>query len=533
MKPFFGLFKPRVERLRRKRDTTGLIRLLHLPSDEGKEAANALLSFGPDVLSPLLPEVDSCDDYRRIRVSYVFAELSPNHPEALRKEAFQVLIDLLQDSDGAVRYNAAMALSNLADERSLRPLLLRLDDDDSDVRIKASYGLTQILKKHPEMPHGSELIGPFIEHLRDNSEIVRQNAAFGLDQIFSRLRDSCGAEAALAALLPVADDRVDKVRINVAVALGAVALQVPAGDLRTRAVDKLIAAVTDSDGVVRQLACQSLGLIGDPRGLQALMIALRDPNKWVRAKAATALGKIADRQAEPALRASADDPDPDVRAAVGEVLTQWAIGQSPVPAPTVISPAVPQPPVKPPKKTVDWLSEPAFEWKNGVFAGPESERVAAENRNAISWFVAQGFPPIPSFGGEAMAAEYCFDMAAQAQQIGNHQEAWAGFHQALRRYLQLDNHKQIALTCFNLGKSYGARENWALAQVMFRQSGCLAGRLGDAKGQAWSAFYLGDTCDRLGDRTACRRYWKKAADLFQTISPQDAQMVRQALAKLS
>ncbi|GEM_PF-4472574 len=174
-------------------------------------------------------------------------------------------------------------------------------------------------------------------------------------------------------------------------------------------------------------------------------------------------------------------------------------------------------------------------WVDSALSGDDKDAAAMvdrENRDAISWFESQRFPPIPSFAGESGAAEYCFDMASMAQNSGIVKEAWAGFHQALYRYLKLDDKKMAGLTCFNLGKVYGVQSNWGMARAMFRQSAFLAKAVGDRKGYAWSLFYLGDACDRLGDKGLCRKHWQESHQEFLEVSPSDARNVKGALEKL-
>jgi tetratricopeptide (TPR) repeat protein len=178
---------------------------------------------------------------------------------------------------------------------------------------------------------------------------------------------------------------------------------------------------------------------------------------------------------------------------------------------------------------------PVFAWSGDDFAGGDSadvELLRSESKAALSWFAAQNFVPIPTALGEKGAAEYCFDMATMAQNSGVWKEAWAGFHQALRRYARLGEDKMTGLTCFNLGKVYGAQSNWRMAELMFRQSAGLASRGGEEKGLAWALFYLGDVRQKRGDKSECRYYWVLAQQIFDRISPGDARNVEAALAKL-
>ena len=168
--------------------------------------------------------------------------------------------------------------------------------------------------------------------------------------------------------------------------------------------------------------------------------------------------------------------------------------------------------------------------------GPNQDwvnRVRNDNINAIAWFDTQNFVPIPTFAAEEGAAEYCFDMASQAQDSGNTQEAWAGFHQALRRFARLQNERMLGLTCFNLGKVYAVRQDWEMARLMFLQSGYLANKAGKEDGYAWALFYLGDTSDKLGDTELAIQFMSEALPVFQRVSPNDVPGVQAALHRLT
>lgn len=181
------------------------------------------------------------------------------------------------------------------------------------------------------------------------------------------------------------------------------------------------------------------------------------------------------------------------------------------------------------------LKSPVFQWSGNDFSGQNRawvDKVRQENRSAISWFDAQGFASIPTFMGEEGAAEYCFDMASMAQNSGNTQEAWAGYHHALLRFTRLQNEKMLALTCFNFGKVYGVHQNWEMARLMFLQSAYLTNKIGDEKGFAHALAYLGDTCNELGDNDMAIQFVEKSIPIFQRVSPSDVDGVRAQLSRL-
>jgi HEAT repeat protein len=91
-----------------------------------------------------------------------------------------------------------------------------------------------------------------------------------------------------------------------------------------RAIDVLVAALSDQDDLVRLNAALALGEFqGRPElsGLvEPLTGALRDESPLVRAMAASALGRAKDPAAVPALVEALDDPDHGVQRTVEAVL---------------------------------------------------------------------------------------------------------------------------------------------------------------------------------------------------------------------
>ena len=98
------------------------------------------------------------------------------------------------------------------------------------------------------------------------------------------------------------------------------------GELRSgRAVEPLIAALSDKAPVVRGAAANALGKLGSSRAALPLCALLRDPRPKVRALAARALGALGDPRALAPLRAAAGhDADPLVRRFANAALKQLA-----------------------------------------------------------------------------------------------------------------------------------------------------------------------------------------------------------------
>ncbi|NEO73805.1 HEAT repeat domain-containing protein, partial [Moorena sp. SIO3H5] len=113
------------------------------------------------------------------------------------------LIKLLDDDSSDVRIRAAEALGNIVTEATIDPLIKLLDDDSSDVRIRAAEALGNIVTE--------ATIDPLIKLLDDDSSDVRKSAAYALEKI--------GTEVAIEPLIKLLDDHHSFVRRSAAYAL--------------------------------------------------------------------------------------------------------------------------------------------------------------------------------------------------------------------------------------------------------------------------------------------------------------------------
>lgn len=97
-------------------------------------------------------------------------------------------------------------------------------------------------------------------------------------------------------------------------------------ELGARSVPVLMRVADDPSPVVRRLAIETLGSIGEPAGEAAPVLAtkLQDPDEWVRRAAANALGQMgaAAKPAVPQLRATLQDTSGTVRAAAAIALVR-------------------------------------------------------------------------------------------------------------------------------------------------------------------------------------------------------------------
>ncbi|MFA5354263.1 MAG: HEAT repeat domain-containing protein, partial [Thermodesulfovibrionales bacterium] len=141
------------------------------------------------------------------------------------------------------------------------------------------------------------------EDIKNANHKLRGSATYTLKEI--------GGPRAVDSLIAALSDRAVLVRKDAAEALGEI------GD--PRAVDSLIAALSDLGSVSRD-AAEALGEIGDPRAVDSLIAALSDSDDGVRRNVAEALGKIGDPRALDGLIAALSDSHYGVRRNAAEAI---------------------------------------------------------------------------------------------------------------------------------------------------------------------------------------------------------------------
>ena len=146
-------------------------------------------------------------------------------------------------------------------------------------------------------------VQPLIAALRDESLLVRCTAAQALGWI--------GDPRAAGALITALDDSVIDVQEYAAEALVKIG---------SPAVDALIAALSTSQGSVKEHVAKILGMIGDIRAAEPLIAALKAQSSSVRRAAAIALGKIGDPCAVDPLIFVLDDQHGEVARAAANAL---------------------------------------------------------------------------------------------------------------------------------------------------------------------------------------------------------------------
>jgi len=222
---FFSLQLPNIEALKGEQDIKGLIRLLdHRNVDIQWQSADALGSMGTVATLPLLTALDH------------------------RKTA--------------VRLGAIEALGTIRDQRSCKPLISLLEqDENAEVRWVAALALGSL---------GSpDAISPLVRALKDTDRYVRY-----------------GAAQALQALLWVPKSDSDRAYYSIAFQDWKHVAQIGAG-----ATGPLIEILSDHNATTRAEVVEVLGEIGDARSQRACELVLKDPSSTVRWKAILAAKK--------------------------------------------------------------------------------------------------------------------------------------------------------------------------------------------------------------------------------------------------
>jgi HEAT repeat protein len=198
-----------------------------------------------------------------------------------------------QGSLGPGRALVFRALGQLRDARAVEPLIAALADESPHVRQDAAKALGLIGDPRAIGP----LIGAFRVEYGDTEDITAwQDAAIALARL---------GTPALDPLVGALSDENGIVRAESAYALGEL------GD--RRAVEPLVAALEDGGRQVRLEAAEALGRLGDPRAIDALVALLDDPDAMVRLYAVRALGHLVRDKVFAPIVAAVSDQHVDVR----------------------------------------------------------------------------------------------------------------------------------------------------------------------------------------------------------------------------
>ena len=214
-------------------------------------------------------------------------------------------LEALEDVDDATREEAAKALAEKSDPKTLEPLLAALEDDYWSVRSHIGWALAKI--------GGDQAIEGLITLFNDNMMEVQAEAVQAMVSM---------GKSVVPKLLTCLKDKRWRVREQAAKALG---------ELRDpEAVKGLMVVCRDRDGAVKSAAAEALGRIGDAQAVPTLIKLFKDTSKIVRETAGTALMYIGPPSVD-ALLETLKDPHFVVRChgvrALGGMTTDYQMGR--------------------------------------------------------------------------------------------------------------------------------------------------------------------------------------------------------------
>ena len=351
-----------IGQLKKARDIDGLIRALDYPDWKVRDkSAEALDALG---------DPHAVDYYLSEATKELKKDLSVCRSGAIDKlekihdpRAADLLIAALSDENSFVRMKATQVLGKSRDIRAIKPLILRLkNDDENSVRCAAIASLGEIGDPSAIEALGEGLKDPdktiriwttealkkiqdprvivhMISAISDKDETVRLGASACLAE-----HASVGDPSAIGGLGEVLKDPDETIRIYAVGALGKIhdplvivhMLSVISDKNETvrllashylaeygssADLDLFIAMLKERpdnpDPLSREFAACKLRSIGDPRGVEPLINALKDSAAIVRVAAALSLGQMGDDRAVQPLADALKDEDEEVRIAAG------------------------------------------------------------------------------------------------------------------------------------------------------------------------------------------------------------------------
>jgi HEAT repeat protein len=222
---------------------------------------------------------------------------------------------LLSDSHADVRREAAEALGRIGNRQALQALLGLYDDDDERVRRIAVGAFGHFSNDRP--------VDPLVAALGDDSPAVRRTAVYALIELLSnvptdashRIRETVVERLSatedttvVAPLVEILEESTQPAqRRNTAWLLGRVM-----DDPRNRqAIDALLGALQDGEGMTRQFAATSLASVGGAYVESELLAIAEDSaaDSDVRGQAVFTLGKVGDADTAQNLQRLLDDTE--------------------------------------------------------------------------------------------------------------------------------------------------------------------------------------------------------------------------------
>lgn len=209
-----------------------------------------------------------------------------------KKQTVSVLIKMLKEDVALVRSRIAWALGKIADERTINPLILALNDEEPDVRKNATRSLGDMMV--------FDAIPSLVNKLEDTSWEVRAESVVVLEHL--GWVPSSEKEEALSL---IAKEKWEKLleQENLDEQLLEYFIDDPDKDVRSK-VAWILGEIRSNNSIkhlfnllmndnfqdVKEQAASAIGKIGGEEGLSLLKQALESENWFIRKCATSALG---------------------------------------------------------------------------------------------------------------------------------------------------------------------------------------------------------------------------------------------------
>jgi HEAT repeat protein len=215
-------------------------------------------------------------------------------------QAGPALMELLEESKGAVKLKTIRGLGLLREEKAVRPLMVLLGDPSADFRLASAKALGRIADK-ASAPALAKI-------LKDSDDEVREAAA--------RALGDCADPAQSKALLALLQDKNRLVRLAAVDALGRLGAD--------EALPGLQAQLKDTDPSYQRHVVTAIGSLKTDKVLPFLRQSLSSKDAYLRAYAAEALaGRPKSPELEQALLVQLSDGVYAVRVRAVETLGIW------------------------------------------------------------------------------------------------------------------------------------------------------------------------------------------------------------------
>lgn len=296
------LFKPNIDRLTRRKDVRGLVRVLestqdaHLrrrviigliailsaeDADVREYAARALVQVG--TMSEIVGHISPHNRQRNEYLVGILAELGKDDPDQL--------ISLFREAqDKVTKWVMITSMGRIGDHRAIPPLLDSLQEQDWGIRLCAVKSLGAM--------RTDKVIGAIAARFRtEDNEQVRHTAA----KVLTHFDD----EIVVDAFINLLTDESSDIRELAAVTLGRLRAK--------RAASHLLHTLDDVNISVRNAAAEALRQLGTPAMIDTLVAAIRDGNWFKKWALGEVLGNIASPDAATPLAKLVSDEDEKIR----------------------------------------------------------------------------------------------------------------------------------------------------------------------------------------------------------------------------